>query len=197
VPVNGSGLQTLLDAQGQAINVATDQHNPPEVELANVGIPVTFLVFVHPIAAPAAPLSLYFRYDSSPTPTLYQICPAPIPPGWFTQVAFESGTGSLAVTLLDENGVSQGVTHYPSPIAGLSFAISTAGSAYYAIDDKNADHRAHLLFYQGTGAHMSDAWVGAEDGGDFDYDDDVYLVETLSLTPVQRTSWGTIKQRFR
>jgi hypothetical protein len=203
VPVNGTGLQTLLDTQGQAINVAADQHGPPIVELANVGKPVTFMAFVRPIGTPAAPLNLYFVYDGSPSPTLYQVCPAPIPPGWSTMVAWENSTLSLAVTLLDENGYSQGVTHYPNPpIAGLSFAISSAGGTFYAVDDKNADQRAHLLFYQGTGGHTTDAWVCAEDqlagsGGDFDYDDAVYLIETLGLTPVQRTSWGTLKQRFR
>lgn len=198
VPVSGTGLQALLDAQGQAIDVHSDQQDPPLVELVNVGKPVSFLSFVHPIGNPTAPLCMYFQYDAGQSPTLYTVAPAPLPPGWFTMVAWDQGTLSMAVTLLDGNGVSQGVTHYANPpIAGLSFAISTPGGPFYAFDERNADQRAHLLFYQGTGVHSMDAWACGEDGSDFDYDDAVYLIERLGLTPVHRTSWGTLKQRFR
>jgi len=198
VPVNGTGLQTLLDAEGQAVDVHTDQQDPPLVELANVGKPLTFLAFVHPIGNPTAPLFMYFQYDAGPSPTLYLVAPAPLPPDWFTMVAWDNSSLSLAVTLFDQNGAVQGTTHYPNPpIAGLSFAISTQGGTFYAFDERNADHRAHLLFYQGTGVHDMDAWACGEDAGDFDYDDAVYLIERLGFTPVHRASWGTLKQRFR
>jgi hypothetical protein len=40
-------------------------------------------------------------------------------------------------------------------------------------------------------------WLALESDGDGDFADAVFLLEGAWLVPVQRTSWGTLKQRFR
>lgn len=201
VTVNGTGLQALFAAQGQAVAVGTDQQVPPDVELANVGKPGTLNLFVHPLGSSADPLYLYFHFGGQ-NPPLYLIADT-MPAGWFTWVTYDAGAERLNAIIFDQNGVDQGVGYswFHPPIAGMSFAITTATGRFYAFDSDNADHAAHILYYRGTGTHAFDGWLCVENrtaaaGGDFDFADDVYLVEHLGATPVQRTSWGALKARF-
>jgi hypothetical protein len=59
-----------------------------------------------------------------------------------------------------------------------------------------------VLAYLGTGAHQGSTWLCGENqtesnGGDYDFADAVFLLEFLNVTPVHRTTWGTLKERFR
>jgi hypothetical protein len=201
VPVNGTGLQSLLNAQGQAIDVGAAQQVPPDFELANVGKPVTLNIIVHPIGSPADDLCLYFHFGG-PNPALYTIAPGGMPPGGFSVVTYDPSQQRLNAFFYDQNGGGNtGYSYFHPPIAGMSFAILGANGRFYAFDLDNADHAAHILYYKGTGTHAFDGWICVENqtaaaGGDFDFDDDVYLVEHLAATPVQHTSWGTLKARF-
>lgn len=201
VPVTGSALQNLLNAQGQAINVATEQREATGFWGLFLTQPPTHF-FVRRFGPDAVDLAVFDTSAPSPPP-LHVIFPAGSANGWYTEVSFRDSPVRLVVNLFDQNDVFQGSTTY----VGLGFqffglAISGPGGVFYPYDARNADGRAHALTYLGTGLHQGSTWLCAEDkteagGGDFDFADAVFLLEFLNVTPVQRTSWGVLKQRFR
>ena len=60
-----------------------------------------------------------------------------------------------------------------------------------------------MLFYAGTGANAACMWIAFEsgaraNGADGDFDDAVVFLEINRFVgPLQRTSWGKLKARFR
>jgi hypothetical protein len=201
VPVTGTGLQSLLDAQGQTIQVATEQRTASAFDPLNPGVPFGLTFYPHVISGSSASLNLFGVGD--PAHTLHLIVPQGTPTDWFTSVTFLNSPFRMQVSMFDPVGTIQGTNVYLDvPGFGLMFAISGPGGVFYAPDQLNTDGRAHLLFYRGTGSHVSDVWLCAEDqaegaGGNFDYDDDVYVIEFISAVPVQRSTWGTLKRRFQ
>jgi hypothetical protein len=64
-------------------------------------------------------------------------------------------------------------------------------------DARNAGGAAHLLAFRGTGLHAMETWLAAETDGDGDFSDALFLLQGVGVVPVERSSWGTLKRRFR
>ena len=201
VPVTGTALQNLMNAQGQAIVVGSDQRIATGFTGLFLTQPSTHF-FVRTFSPRTADLVVFDWNAPQPRP-LYVISPAAMANGWYTEVGFDAFPMRMVVNLFDQNDVFQGSTSYN----GLGFnylglAISGPGGVFYPYDEMNPDGRAHALAYWSTGLYQGGTWLCAEDrtqagGGDFDFADAVFLLQYLNVTPLQRATWGALKQRFR
>ena len=197
VAITGTALQSLMNAQGQTINVATDQRLPDGFSGLYLTRPSTHF-FVYRVRGSDG-LTIFDQGVPFPPP-LYTIAPANLPSGWFTEVRFDNSPIQMVVNFYNQNSVFQGSNSVP----GLGFNFLglaiTASGVFFPFDSLNPDGKAHALVYRGTGLHQGSTWLCAETGlatPDNDFDDAVFLLEQLNATPVQRTTWGTLKQRFR
>ncbi len=195
VPVQGTALQQLLNAQGQTINVSSEQR--VFVPFAGIGVTQPAANFVASSHADAADLAL--RSVNFEGPQLNVVFPGAAPPGWFTYTAFSVGVPMVIVQLFDASSAIQGTTSYDyvAIYAGLTFALTDAHGTFHTTDALNADALPHVLAFQGTGAHLTDVWLALESDGDGDFADALFLLQGLAPTPVQRTDWGTLKKQFR
>ena len=192
VAVQGTALQQLLNSFGQTINVNTAQVYV--YTFSGIGVTQPAANFAARIELGEGALQLLNANDSNlPTVT---VLPSVVTPGWYSYVAFPD-FGHIRVTLFDAANVVQSQTLFTFPVFALSFAITDAHGTFYAIDDFNAGDETHILAYPGTGALQAAVWLALESDGDGDFADAVFLLEGAWLVPVHRTSWGTLKQRFR
>lgn len=192
VPVQGTALQQLLNSFSQTINVNTGQVYV--YTFSGIGVTQPAANFVARIELGEGDLQLLNANDLNlPKVT---VLPSALAPGWYTFVAFPD-FGTIRVSLFDAVNVFQGQTQYSMPNHTLSFAVTDAHGTFYAIDDFNPGDEAHILAYPGTGNLQGSVWLALESDGDGDFADAVFLLEGAFLVPVQRASWGTLKQRFR
>ena len=200
VPVTGTALQSLLNAQSQTINVATDQRQAAGFTGLFVTRPSTHF-FVYDFGKHQDDLVVYDTLN--PSSPLYVISPASLASGWFAEVGFGYAPEGMVVNLYDGAGAFQGTTtHLGLGFTYMGLAISGPGGVFYPFDEQNPGQRAQVLAYLGTGAHLGSTWLCGENqteanGGDYDFADAVFLLENLNVTPVRHTTWGAVKQRFR
>lgn len=130
------------------------------------------------------------------------VFPAAADSGWFAVASFRSG-GNLIVTLFDQHASIQSQTLYTGvDRTKFGYYIKNPGGTFYSHDGFNTDGRAHALAYAGTGENTGSWWLCWEDAAiasyaAADFDDAVVFMESLNPTPVNKTSWGSLKQRFR
>jgi hypothetical protein len=192
VPVQDTALQTLLNSFGQTINVNTAQVYA--WTFAGIGVTQPAANFAARIELGEGALQLVD--GSNINLASVTILPSLVAPGWYSYVAFTS-LNSLNVTLLDAADVPQGQTTYTLPVYALMFSVTDAHGTFFTFDDLNTDDAPHILAYQGTGSLQGSVWLAVESDGDGDFADAVFLLEGAWIVPVQRASWGALKQRFR
>ena len=191
VAVQGTVLQQLLNSKGETLNVNTAQVYMWTFQ--GIGITQPAVNFAPSLQLGAGALELVFAADQN-LPTL-EVLPAGLPAGWYSYVSFDFG--SIGVAIFDDSDVMQSSNQHSFPYYALTFAARDAQGRFYAIDDYNAGNATHLLAYPGTGPHQGSVWLALDSDGDGDYADAVFLLTGAWITPVERTSWGTLKQRFR
>jgi len=79
----------------------------------------------------------------------------------------------------------------------FGYALTTPGGFFWSQDARNVGGLPRALVYRGTGANAGTWFICFEDGTDNDFDDTIVLMESVNTTAVSRTSWGTLKARFR
>jgi hypothetical protein len=197
VAVQGTALQQLLNSFSQTINVNTAQ-----VYLwgfAGVGVTQPPLNFVARLELGEATLQLVDLSDSNlplPNHPMVTVLPSPLAADWYAYVTFPAFS-TIDVTLFDAANAVQSHTQSTMPVHALSFAVTDAHGTFYTFDDFNTGDETHILAYEATGALLGSVWLAFESDGDEDFADAVFLLEGAWRVPVQRTSWGTLKQRFR
>ena len=192
VAVQGTALQQLLNSKGETLNV-----NSAQVYLwtfAGIGVTQPAVNFAPSLQLGAGALELVFAADQD-LPTL-EVLPAGLPAGWYSYVWFIDFS-TIGVAVFDDSDVMQSNNQYSFPYYALTFAARDAHGRFYVIDDYNTGDATHLLAYPGTGPHEGNVWLALESDGDGDYADAVFLLVGAGITPVERTSWGSLKQRFR
>lgn len=195
-PVSGTALQDFFTSQGQAIDPASAQLDLATIALINVGMPA-FGMFIHPQVGQA---TLYAYNSGVPSPPLFLICPSSLTPGWYTIASMQTNPDRLIVQTFDQIGNIQGTTTYLGANGfNLGLAVEGPSGIRYSEDALNPGGLARLLSYAGTGAHHGGWWLCAEDqaSGTGDFADSVFLIEGLAPVPVLRSSWGSLKERFR
>ena len=201
VPVLGGGLQGYLNGQGESINVLTDQ-NAAQRWAATVSANATFTIQVE-LAGNAASNTIGIYNASAVAPALYQVFPGAATSGWFATVSFRSAPTRAIVNLLDASATLQGNTVYlGADKTDFGYYLQGPGGLFYSQDARNAGGVAQALTYAGTGINSGQWWQAWEDvpvggGSDEDFDDCVLFLESVNPTPVNKTTWGSLKSRFR
>ena len=208
VVVNGGTLQGYLNSVGESINVSTDQQDIQRWQ-STVSNNSTFTIQVELTGNAAG--NAYGIYNASfAAPPLYQCFPGAATNGWYCVAAFRTAPTRVVVNLFDNNAAFQGSTTYlagPPDKTDFSFYLQQApgsgGGTLYQQDGRNAGSTAQALVYAGTGVNSGQWWLCFEDqtvaqGSDRDFDDAVLFLESVSdVVPVAKTSWGTLKARFK
>jgi hypothetical protein len=202
VVVNGGSLQGYLNSKGESINVLTDQ-NAGQTWATTVSHNATFTLMIE-LAGNAATNTIGVYNGADAVPALDQVFPGAATNGWFAVASFQSGPTRVVVNLFDNNSIFQGSTTYLGADAtNFGFYLAQSGGfTFYSQDARNPGGVAQLLSYAGTGINTGNWWLAIEDltssqGSDYDFDDAVLFLESVNPTPVETTSWGAVKARFR
>ena len=199
VPISGSALQAFLNAQGQAIDVATQQ-----LDLQRANFEASQGITLHVIGGSQAPASGAGLYNAAvAVPPLYLVFPGAATPGWFVAASFRTLPTRLVVNLFDANGNLMGTTTYlagPPDRTNSGFYCQGPWGIAYSQDGRNPDGQPLMLAFAGTGAHAGKTWLAWEStpGSGADYADVIFLLGG-AFTPVDvmKSTWGELKQRFR
>ena len=198
VPVSGTALAEFFASQGQTIDVNTEQLN-----LQTLSVPMSTTFEVRQFGPDNQ--RRFGAYPASPTAhAVWLIYPGFTTPDAYETFAFITTPSRLVVNLFNAAGTFQGSSTYvtgPSDPSFFGFYHQAPGiNVYFSEDYRNPLGEAKILAYYGTGARVGWTWfaceTGAGPGGD--YADFIALVNlTQGPVPVTRTTWGTLKQRFR
>lgn len=204
IPVLGGSLQGYLNSVGETINVNTDQQDVQRWT-STVSGNSTFTLQVE-LTAGNAPSNGIGIYNASPAvPPLYLVFPGAATAGWFAVASFRTLPTRLVVNLFDNNANLMGTTTYlagPPDRNDFGFYLSGPGGLFFTQDARNAGGVAQALTYAGTGINSGNWWLVWEDlnraaGADDDFEDAVLFLESVNPTPVAKTTWGSLKSRFR
>lgn len=197
----GSGsLQGYLNGVGESIMVGTDQLDAQSWSTSISGNSTLTLMIELAGFAPNNALGVYNTSDPSPTPMLFQVFPGAATTGWYATAHF-GASGSLVVSLFDDNAVYQGQSAYAGVDKNaFGFYIQGPGGTFYSQDSRNGG-TANVLTFAGTGTNYGNWWQCFDDlpygGGDHDFDDAILFVESITPVPTQNTSFGRIKMLYR
>lgn len=196
VPVAGGSLQGYINVADGGINVLTDQ-NAAQRWASTVSNNSTFTIQVELGAfAPNNSIGIYNAAD--PAPPLYQVFPGAATAGWFAVASFRSAPVRVIVNLFDASAALQGSTIYLNADRNdFGFYLNGPGGTFYTQDARNPGAAAYALTFAGTGINSGSWWLAFEDLGDFNYSDCVLFLESVNPTPVSKTTWGSLKSRFR
>jgi hypothetical protein len=108
----------------------------------------------------------------------------------------------VVVNLFDASAVNLGFnTYLGADGSNFGFYLERPGVLFYSQDARNAGSVPQALAFAGTGINVGSWWLCFEDtpfvAGTSDFDDAVLFCESVNPTPVSRTTWGSIKARFR
>lgn len=202
VPLAGDCLQSLLNAQGESINAATQQQNIQRWQ-ATVSNNSTFTLQVE-LSGNAAGNTYGIYNASAAVPPLYLVFPGAATTGWFATASFRTSPTRLIVNLFDNSAAFVGtVTYFAGPPDRNDFGFyltgpGTGGNVFYTQDARNPGGVPYALTYAGTGINQGSWWLAWEDQlGESDYCDALLFMESINPTPVSHTSWSTLKARFK
>jgi hypothetical protein len=204
VVVNGGSLQGYLNSVGESINVLTDQQDIQRWQ-ATVSNNSTFTIQVE-LAGNAASNTYGLYNASAGVPPLYQVFPGAATNGWFAVASFRTAPVRVVVNLFDASAALVGTNTYLGADRNdfgfyLQQAPGAGGLTFYTQDVRNPGGLAQMLTYAGTGINSGSWWLCFEDldpaqGSDRDFDDAVLFLESVNPTPVNKTTWGSLKARF-
>lgn len=209
VPVIGGSLQAYLISVGESINVNTDQDATQTWSHTSSGTTTYTIMFQ---GTPSPNIQQFGLYNASAViPPLFFLLSGAIGPQGFSTATFQPGN-ILVVNRFDANSNFLSTTTFGGvDPTNFGFYLSTFGGTVFTQDARNPGGAARAITFKGTGANLGTWWLcwdelspagpadlGAAPGGaDQDFDDLVLLLESVNPTPVSKTSWGTLKARFR
>ena len=201
VPVQGSLLQDYLNSVHESINVRQDQQNI-QVWQATVSNSSPFTIQVE-VGPKDAQLELG-AYDATQSgPLLMPLFSPDSGPGWFTVASFKLNPTRVVVSRFDQTAAFLGTHTYPGGNrSAFGFYERGPSGTFYQEDSRNPGAAARVLLYAGTGINSGSWWMAFErtsrvQGSNADFDDAVVFLESVNVDPVQHSSWGQVKARFR
>ena len=214
INVSGTALQTELTAKDGGILAEGDQQDIQRWKRTVSGnATFTFLIEIGGNAGRNA-VGVYNAVGEGGTPgDRYEIFPTEAQQGWFATASFRTDN-TLKVTLFNDIGNVQStlITGNGVDYDDFSFYIENGQIVRFGQDFLNpgatVQERAHLLVYNGTGANQGCFFLCFENGlpadpallvvdETRDFDDVIMFVESVNPTPVARTTWASLKSRFR
>ena len=130
------------------------------------------------------------------SPPLYQVFPPAAVAGWYATLHF--GGGNLVVSLFDQNSVFLGQTTY-NGVNPNEFGFFTAGPCglWYSQDQRNPGPQ--MLAWASI-ATVGDYWLAfapCKYTGSNTFSDLVINIQSVKPTPVDKTTWGSVKGLYR
>jgi hypothetical protein len=196
-------LQGRLDGLGESISVLTQQE--------------AALVWGSTVSSNAT-MTILYELSGNPTGDelgiaklnaagnvvtgLAMVFPAAADSGWFAVASFRPGD-NLIVTLFNQNATLIGQTAYTGVNRNLfAYYIGHIHGTFYSHEGFNSDGKVHALAYAATGINAGSWWLAWEDTPIAEYTtknfmDALMFLESVNPTPVTRSSWGAVKERFR
>jgi hypothetical protein len=200
VPVLGGTLQGYLTGVGESINVLTGQSST-QSWTRTVSTTTGFTIQVELTAN--ASLNEFGMYNgSAAVPTLFMLLPGSAGAASHASATFRPGN-LLIVSRLDALGNFIGQQTFTGvDETNFGFYVKGPGGTFFSQDFRNPGGTAQGISFQGTAANAGNWWMCFEEssvaaGSDRDFDDSVVLMESVNPTPVNSTSWGQLKARFR
>lgn len=207
VPVLTGRLQAYLNGVGEHINVATDQRDDSLLAVVHCSGKNTTQTLQLELARAddASPDSVGIYNTASTGLDRVTLFPAEAVSGWFTVVSFRHNPDRIIVNMFD--AVANLVITRATPGGDQAHSgiwIQGPGGTFFSEAARNPLGAVQVLSFAGTGINSGSEWLCIEDqpigaGSDQDYDDLVIFSEPPSEcpTPVQRSSWAAVKERFR
>ena len=203
VAVAGHGLQSYMDGVGETLDVTRDQEVSQRWK-ASVSGNSAFTLLID-IPGMPGPLSAgLYNADGTGTPALFEIFPASALDGWHAVATFRPSAGQLVATVFDDDGALVSTrTHNGVNSGDFGYYLSGPGGMAYTEDARHDGSRPRVLVFAGTNERRGCWWLCFEDGNpadpdpDDDFDDVIVLIEPANATATNRTSWGSLKSRFR
>jgi len=153
--------------------------------------------------SPNAAVQQFGMYNASAViPPLFFLMSGSVGPLGFSTATFKPGN-TVVVNRFDALGNFISTTTFGGiDASNLGFYLSVPAGTVYTQDARNPGGLARALVFQGTGADAGTWWLCwdepmASAPGDQDFDDLVVLMESVNPTPVNTTTWGALKARFR
>jgi len=205
VPISGGGLQSYFQNVGESIDVQTSQAAiqwlPPG------GSNNSVFTFQADFSAGSGGSSIGLYDAAAAAPALFEIFPPYASAGWFAIVQFRTSPTRVTINLFDTLAVLNRITTlFGGNKNATGFYLDGPGGRFFSQDARNPAVAPQVLWFAGTGINMCAWWIAFEDtslsaGADADFDDAILYVESFSgplcPTSVQRSTWGTLKARFR
>ena len=203
IPVLGSVLQDYLTSMFQVIDVRSQQDATQSWSVTTSTNTTWTVQFELGRKQPGVAVGLYNSGDISPA--LYQLFPAEAAAGWFCVASFRTSPARVIVNLFDELAAIESQTVYLGvDRAGYGVYMNGPFGVFYSQDGRNPNASAQFLVYPSNGMFTGGWWIAGEatlvsgSGSDQDFADMVVFYELPScICEVQRTSWSTLKSRFR
>ena len=200
VAVAGGSLQAYLNSVGESINVLTDQDATQTWSHTSSGTSAFTVMFQ---SSPNAGIQQFGLYNASAViPPLFFLLSGSVGPQGFSTATFKPGN-IVTVNRFDAGGNFISTTTYGGvDPTNFGFYLTTQCGTIYTQDARNAGGAARAITFQGTGANAGTWWLCWDEAqcagpSDQDFDDLVIMMESVNPTPVGKTTWGTLKARFR
>jgi hypothetical protein len=122
--------------------------------------------------------------------------------GSFAVASFRAG-GVLKVNVFDATAALVATRSFSGVDRSLvAYDIKNGTGTFHSHPAFNSDGKIHALAFAGTGENSGCWWLAWEDHAianysAVDFDDALVFMESLNPTPVNRTTWGSVKARFR
>ena len=201
--VHGTGLRDYFTSVGESIVPSTDQRDGGLLT-SSVSNNATATFEADLASNPDGLVTgIYNGYDANPV--LMPVFPAVATAGWFAEISFRTAPVRVVVNRFDADASLVGTaTYLGADKRGIGWYVQGAGGTFYSQDARNPGGAPQFLFFARTGNNTGSAWLAAEDqpvagGADGDYDDLILSFEEYYglVTPLQHTTWGEVKSRFR
>ena len=197
-----SGLQSQLSTLGESIDVLAEQHEGL-VWGAN--------------ASSNATMSIMFQLAGNPNQNEFGIVglnsagglsglcvvfpPDDFETGAFAVASFRSG-GLLTVNLFDASAtVIHTATYTGVDRSRFVYYIKNPHGTFFSHMGYNPDGKVHSLVFAGTEVNKGCWWMAWEDsmdpGATADFGDGLVFLGALNPTSVSRSTWASLKARFR
>jgi hypothetical protein len=203
VEVSGTALQERFLSVGESIDVGRDQVHA-ELVASNVSNNSTQTMQIELSAA--SPQTAVGIYDGhAAVPTLIPLFPEQASAGWFSVASFRTNPTRVVVNVFNHEAMLVSSTTYPGGNRnGVGYCLQGPNGTHYSQDARNPGGSPQGLFFRGTGPNDGQLWLAFEDrslqaGADRDFDDVILFIEYGFgyVVPVESTTWGQLKARFR
>jgi hypothetical protein len=201
VAVSGSALQTYFTGIGESIVVGSVQDATQVWQ--RTGSSTSGMTLMLQGSANSGSHTLGIYNPTLVSPALDAVCSGGSGLYSFSTVTFRPGNQIVVNCFSDMGALLANATYSNISSSSFGFYLTGPAGTVYTQDWRNPGGKAQCLVYAGTGENAGNWWLCFEEtsiqggGSDQDFDDEVVILDSMTATPVSRTTWGSLKARFR